>query len=125
MFFTRYGNVRAENRSKNVEFGTAEALAGRGGGADGAVIFHQEQRAIVLLVPGSHVAFGGAQLHEGCDPVAQGRRLCHGIAIRLAGGCLARADDGVESALPQGGAHDVEQLDRKGRVGIGETLLRG
>ncbi len=57
MLFARDGHVGAKNGAEHVELGAAKALASRGGGADGAVIFDQQERAVLLLVPSGHVAF--------------------------------------------------------------------
>ncbi len=75
-----HGDTRAKHVAEHIQFGAAEALAGRGGRADRAMVL-QQQEAAAIGAPFSHVAFARTGLRETRHAGAQ--RGCAGDRGRV------------------------------------------
>lgn len=116
---------RSEDRSKDLQLGAAEPLAGHSSGANRTVIFDQHDRAIIGFLPVCHVAFGRAQIAKCRHSFAQAAAIQHGGLIRSARVVFPLCDDAVEGDFTEALANDVENLHRQGGMRVRKTRLRG
>ena len=91
------GDAGSERLLEDLAFGAAKALALRGGGTDGAVVFHEQEAGAVA--PGlGHVAFPGAGLGKAAHALAERAGAVEGS---LVSGEVVRGADLAESTPRQ------------------------
>ena len=75
------GNARAENISEQVELVGTEALTGRRGGANGAMILRKEEVAPGLPMDFGHIALFGADARERLQLATKGGRWWDALGV--------------------------------------------
>ncbi len=104
-----------EHVTKHVQLRATEALTCRGGGADRAVIF-QQQEPLRIGAPFGHVAFVRTEPGEPLDTRAQRGGAGECGAVRASGLLLANADQSLQRCLAESGSHRFDQAD--GELGM-------
>jgi hypothetical protein len=117
---------------ENFHFGTAEFLALLGGGADGTVVFDEEEGAVGLVEDFGHVAFLGAEVgdraNSGLPAILIGLFCCEGtgdfglVGLDLA--LTAIGDQAIESGFTKDGLDAAEDIEHKVGVAVGEVVAR-
>jgi hypothetical protein len=101
-----YGDVLAEDGLEELELRAAQALAGRSGLADRAVVLDQDDASTVWDDLGE-VALGAAQLGQLADPHLDTRRACRrdGGAVGLSLNRGSPVEYPLESLFAEGLSH--------------------
>src|SRR6185437_12623862 len=98
-----------EDDAKEGELGAAEALAGPGGDADGAMILAEEIAAIGHRHHLGHIALLAADRGEPAQPLAE-LAAAEPCAVELEARLLAGRDELVEPFLAEDAADGLDQI---------------
>ena len=115
---------RAQHVAEHIEFGAAETLAGRGGGADRAMVF-QQQKTLGIGAPFGHVSFARTDLHQARDAVAQRRGTRKRAGVGQSGLLPTHANEVLQCCLAECRANRIDEAHGELGMSIGKAIVRG
>ena len=113
----------AEQRPKDRQLRSAEALTGARRRADRAVVLDQHEAAVLRPLDLGHVALGPAELGQSPQPPGERTGAIERSAVAGERVGLAERDQPVEPLGPKQPADGADQLDRDLGMGVGKSGL--
>jgi hypothetical protein len=114
---------RAQHIAEHIEFGAAETLTGRGGGADRAMVF-QQQKAVGIRAPLGHVSFARTDLRQARNASAQRRGARKRVGIGPFSFRLTHANELLQCCLAEGRADCIDEPHGELGMSVGEATVR-
>jgi hypothetical protein len=122
MFDALHRYSRAQHVAEHIEFGAAETLAGRGGGADRAMVL-QQQKARGIGAPFGHVSFARTNLRQTCHAGAQRGGTRKRAGVGPSGFLLTHANELLQCGLAEGRADRIDEAHGELGMSVGEAIM--
>lgn len=114
---------RAQHIAEQIEFGAAKALAGRGGGADRAMVL-QQQKPLAVGAPFGHVSFARTNLGQARDAGSQRRGTRKRAGVGPSGFFLTYPNELLQCCLAEGRADRIDEANGEFGMSIRKAIVR-